>query len=83
MAIELIDTIKPKNGGSFPIVEAADVAMPDGKRLDESIEEAGQLLDENTGTRLRLWYGTQEEYDVLEVHAPDVLYNIYEDVVPS
>lgn len=35
MAIELIDTIKPKNNGSFPIVEAADVLMPDGKRLDE------------------------------------------------
>lgn len=35
MAIELIDTIKPKNGGSFPIVEAEDVSMPDGKRLSE------------------------------------------------
>ena len=35
MAIELIDTIKPKNNGSFPIVEAEDVLMPDGKRLDE------------------------------------------------
>lgn len=35
MAIELIDTIKPKNNGRFPIVEAEDVLMPDGKRLDE------------------------------------------------
>lgn len=35
MPINVIDTIKPKNGGSFPIVEAADVLMPDGKRLSE------------------------------------------------
>ena len=35
MAIELIDTIKPKNNGSFPLVEAEDVLMPDGKRLHE------------------------------------------------
>lgn len=35
MPINVIDTIKPKNNGSFPIVEAVDVLMPDGKRLDE------------------------------------------------
>ena len=35
MAIEVIDTIKPKNGGKFPLVEAADVEMPDGSRLSE------------------------------------------------
>lgn len=35
MSIELIDKIKPKNGGSFPMVDAEDVLMPDGKRLDE------------------------------------------------
>lgn len=33
MAIELIDEIIPKNGGSFPIVRAEHVAMPDGSRL--------------------------------------------------
>lgn len=36
MPILLIDTIKPKNNGTFPIVEAADVLMPNGKRLDEA-----------------------------------------------
>lgn len=35
MALEVIDTIKPKNGKDFPIVEAEDVAMPDGSRLSE------------------------------------------------
>lgn len=37
MAIELIDTIKPKNGGSFPIVEIGDVGMPDGTKLDTAL----------------------------------------------
>ena len=35
MAIELISKIKPKNSGSFPLVDAADVEMPDGTRLSE------------------------------------------------
>lgn len=37
MAIELIDTIKPKNNGSFPIVEIGDVGMPDGTKLDKAL----------------------------------------------
>lgn len=42
MAIELIDKIKPKNNGSFPMVDAEDVLMPSGKRLSElPIEEEG------------------------------------------
>lgn len=36
MPITLIDKIKPKNGGSFPLVDAEDVLMPDGvTRLSE------------------------------------------------
>lgn len=38
MAIELIDKIKPKNGGSFPMVDAADVQMGDGNRLSAFAE---------------------------------------------
>lgn len=34
MSVELIDKIKPKNNGDFPLVDAHDVAMPDGTRLD-------------------------------------------------
>lgn len=35
MAIDLIDKIKPKNNGSFALVDAVDVEMPDGTRLSE------------------------------------------------
>ena len=35
MSVELIDKIKPKNNGGFALVDAADVEMPDGKRLSE------------------------------------------------
>lgn len=39
MAIEVISTIKPKNNGDFPIVEAQDVAVDDkGTRLNEKLE---------------------------------------------
>ena len=37
MAVEVIDKIKPKNGGSFPIVEAVDVEVSDGLRLPEAL----------------------------------------------
>lgn len=35
MAIYLIDKIKPKNNGDFPMVDAEDVEMPDGTRLSD------------------------------------------------
>lgn len=34
MAIELISKIKPKNNGSFPIVDAEDIAYKNGKLPD-------------------------------------------------
>ena len=46
MAIELIDKIKPKNGGSFPMVDATDVLMPDGKRLNECEFGGGGATEE-------------------------------------
>ena len=45
MAVELIDKIKPKNSGSFPLVDAADVLMTDGKRLSEVSLEKGDKGD--------------------------------------
>lgn len=42
MAIYLIDKIKPKNNGNFPMVDAVDVEMPDGKRLSEVDFTGGQ-----------------------------------------
>ncbi|KFI91141.1 hypothetical protein BISA_1738 [Bifidobacterium saguini DSM 23967] len=38
MAIELIDTLTPKNNGTFPMVNAKDVDV-DGKRLPERLQE--------------------------------------------
>lgn len=46
--IDLIDKIKPKNGGKFPMVDAEDVQMPDGTRLDEAMEEWEFLLEDGT-----------------------------------
>lgn len=46
MAVELIDKIKPKNGGDFPLVDAADVEMPDGTRMDKALD---QLREDLTG----------------------------------
>lgn len=38
MPIQLIDKIKPKNGGSFAMVDAADVEVDStGKRLDDEL----------------------------------------------
>lgn len=38
MAIEMIDKIKPKNNGNFAVVDAIDVEMADGTRLEEAIK---------------------------------------------
>ena len=52
MPIDLIDTIKPKNGGSFPMVEAEDVVVGKGtadeKRLPEALAEAGKVAAVDT-----------------------------------
>ena len=34
-SVELSAGISPKNNGSFPIIHAKDVEMPDGTRLSE------------------------------------------------
>lgn len=38
MSIELIDKIKPKNNQTFSLVDACDVEMPNGIRLDEAMK---------------------------------------------
>lgn len=42
MAIELIDTLTPKNSGSFPMVLGKDVDV-DGKRLPELLDELEEM----------------------------------------
>ena len=41
MPVEIIDKLKPKNGGSFALVDASDVEMPNGDRLDAAFENSG------------------------------------------
>ena len=38
MSVEVIDKIKPKNGGNFKIVDSVDIEMPDGSSLQEVIK---------------------------------------------
>lgn len=45
MAVHVIDTIKPKNGGSFPIVEAIDVKVNDGVRLPDALNLKADLTE--------------------------------------
>lgn len=39
MSVKVIDTLKPKNNGVFPIVEAADIAVSANQRLPEALAE--------------------------------------------
>lgn len=45
MAVHVIDTIKPKNGGSFPIVEAVDVKVDNGVRLPDALSLKANITD--------------------------------------
>ena len=79
MALKIQSGIVPN--GDFAVAKAGDIEMPDGKRVDAALEEAGKLLDENSGERVRMWFCTQEEFDALEKTEEDVYYNIFEDEV--
>lgn len=64
MAIELIDKIKPKNNGSFAMVDAVDVELPNGERL----------------TSVLPVFVTEEEYAAMEAAGainPNIPYYIF------
>lgn len=46
MAIFLIDKIKPKNNGTFAMVDAVDVEMSNGQRLEEFLEALAESAGE-------------------------------------
>lgn len=46
--------------------------------LELAIKEAG-LKDENTGESIKLWTGTQEQYDLIAAPDKSTLYIIVED----
>lgn len=50
MSVNIIDTLKPKNGLGFPVVEAVDVAVSDELRLSEALDakaDASALAETN------------------------------------
>lgn len=57
MAIELIDTLAPKNGGSFPMVKGQDVDV-DGVRLPQKLKD----IETHMGD---IATATQDEIDAL------------------
>lgn len=47
MAVEVIDKIKPKNNGKFPVAEAVDIKVSDNLRLDKALENKADLSSVN------------------------------------
>ena len=45
MSVQVIDTLKPKNNGAFPVVEAEDVAVSDELRLPEALGDKANQSD--------------------------------------
>lgn len=56
MSVKIIDTLKPKNNGSFPIVEAVDVSVAADLRLPEALEakaDASALAETDAAVALK------------------------------
>lgn len=54
MSVKVIDTLKPKNDGAFPIAEAADIAVTAEKRLPEALADkadASALAETNAAVQ--------------------------------
>lgn len=45
MPVNIIDTLKPKNNGNFPVAEAVDIAVSENKRLPEALAEKAAASD--------------------------------------
>ena len=43
MSVKVIDTIKPKNDGGFPVVEAVDVSVDSTRRLPDALNEKADV----------------------------------------
>lgn len=53
MSIGITDKFKPKNNGTFPIIDAVDVEMPDGTRLSDSINKPNPYLQAEGALQLQ------------------------------
>lgn len=64
MPITIIDKIKPANNGKFPMVEAGDVELADGSRLDEQpILKAVEKLPDDAAEHPKVVYLVVEDGD--------------------
>lgn len=54
----------------------------DGTEFVSTEVKASQLVNENGGAPVRLWFGSIAEYNALAAIDPDVLYHILEGEVP-
>ncbi len=50
MSVNIIDTLKPKGNGSFPVVEASDVSVSAGLRLPEALGAKANAADVSAAT---------------------------------
>lgn len=68
MALKTYATISPD--GDFPVGEPSKTY-------------AAKVVNQNGGEYVRFWFGTEEEFESLEIIEEDVCYNILEDVVET
>lgn len=65
MAIELMSKIKPKGGGTFAMVDASDVEMADGTRLEDAIQNvkgAGYVVQTEPPEDIRMLWLDPSDY---------------------
>ena len=46
MAIEVISKIKQKNNGDFPLMDAKDVELNDGRSVEEALNDITAITNE-------------------------------------
>lgn len=68
MAVKVIDTLKPKNNGTFPVVEAADVAIAANTRLPEALAAKASTSDLSAATE-----DLQQQIDVESARIDEII----------
>lgn len=48
--IQVADTLKPKNNGTFPVAEASDIVMKDGTRVEDKLSKLNSVIVTDDGT---------------------------------
>lgn len=73
MPIELIDKIKPKNNGSFALIDAEDIEVSGGTRLTEKLEQLDKLNSIFDSTPDLSEYNTDYVFDFSDIQKLSVL----------